>query len=159
MGGLIAIAYLLLADGFLIGQSPGKKLGGVKVVNLKTGLPARYRESAVRNLPFALVALFYYIPIIGWVLFPVAGLFIVAFESYMAWTDRLGLRIGDVFADTQVIDASVPVEAEEPAGRDPGPGPGSSRTANRRRGRAGDRARIEGPGGRRARAPAPPCWR
>ena len=123
VGGLIAIAYLLLADGFLIGQSPGKKLGGVKVVNLKTGLPARYRESAVRNLPFALVALFYYIPIIGWVLFPVAGLFIVAFESYMAWTDCLGLRIGDVFADTQVIDASVPVEAEEPGDPDQGPGP------------------------------------
>lgn len=115
VGGLVAIAYLLLADGLFMGQSPGKKLGGVKVINLKTRQGARYRESILRNVPFALVAVFYYIPIIGWVLFPVAGLFILAFESYMAWTDRLGLRIGDVFADTQVIDASVPVEAPEEA--------------------------------------------
>lgn len=117
VGGLVAIAYLLLADGILMGQSPGKKLGGVKVVNVRTRQAARYLESALRNLPFALVAALWYLPIVGWVLFPVAGLFILAFEAYMAWTDRLGLRIGDVFADTQVIDGSIPIGDIEQARR------------------------------------------
>jgi hypothetical protein len=31
----------------------------------------------------------------------------VGFEAYMIFTDRLGIRIGDVFADTQVVDAKV----------------------------------------------------
>ncbi len=113
VGSAVAIAYLLLADGLLDGQSVGKKLGGVRVVNLVKRRPASYRDSALRNFPFALVAFFYVIPIIGWVLFPLGGLFVFAFEAYMAWTDRLGLRIGDVFADTQVVDASVPIERPE----------------------------------------------
>jgi len=37
----------------------------------------------------------------------VAGVPIVGFEAYMIFTDRLGIRIGDVFADTQVVDAKV----------------------------------------------------
>lgn len=113
VGALVAVAYLLLGDGLMSGQSLGKKLGGVRAVNVKKRQPAAYRESALRNLPIALVGIFYVIPIIGWVLFPVGGLFVLLFESYMAWTDRLGLRIGDVFADTQVIDASVPFDDPE----------------------------------------------
>jgi hypothetical protein len=46
----------------------------------------------------------------------VVGVPIVAFEAYMAWSDRLGIRIGDIFADTQVVDGKVlsrtPVAAE-----------------------------------------------
>ncbi|MDF1562246.1 MAG: RDD family protein [Deltaproteobacteria bacterium] len=110
IGPLIAIAYILLADGLMEGQSPGKRLGGVKVINTRTNRAARYRESALRNMPFALVGVFAVIPLIGWVLLPLGGLFVAIFESYMAWTDRQGLRIGDVFADTQVIDGSVPIE-------------------------------------------------
>jgi uncharacterized RDD family membrane protein YckC len=111
VGAVLAISYLLLADGVLMGQSPGKRLGGVKVINRRTRKDALYRESVIRNLPFGLVAMFWYIPILGWVLFPIGGLFVFLFELYMAATDRLGLRIGDVLADTQVVDASVPVEA------------------------------------------------
>ncbi len=112
---IVAIGYLLLADGLLKGQSLGKRLAGLKVVNRRTRRDALYRESIVRNLPFAVVALFSYLPILGLVLFPVGGLFVFAFELYMAWSDRLGLRIGDVLAETQVIDGSVPVESSEPA--------------------------------------------
>ena len=116
LGPLVAIAYLLFADGVMDGQSPGKRLGGVRVVNLRERHPARFRESLLRNAPFALVGAFYVIPIIGWVLLLLGGSFILAFEAYMAWTDRMGLRIGDVFADTQVIDASVPIEGVLPEG-------------------------------------------
>ncbi len=113
VGSAVAIAYLLLGDGLLEGQSLGKKLAGLRVMNLKTRRPAGYRESALRNFPFALVAFFYVIPIIGWLLFPLGGLFIFAFEAYMTVTDRHGFRIGDVFADTQVVDASVPLESPQ----------------------------------------------
>jgi hypothetical protein len=30
----------------------------------------------------------------------------------MVWTDRLGIRIGDIFADTQVIDGKVVTKVE-----------------------------------------------
>jgi len=113
IGPLIAIAYLLLADGLMDGQSLGKRLGGVKVIHTGHRRNARYRESMVRNAPLALIGVFYLIPLIGWVLFILGGVFVAVFESYMAFTDRQGLRIGDVFADTQVIDASVPLEDEE----------------------------------------------
>ncbi len=106
---IVGVAYLLLADGFLEGQSPGKRLGGVKVVNRRTRCKALYRESIIRNLPFAIVLVLVFLPVIGWILFLVAGLFVLAFELFMAWSDRFGLRIGDVLADTQVVDASVPI--------------------------------------------------
>ncbi len=116
VGPLIAVAYLLLADGLTEGQSLGKKLGGVRVMNTRLARPARYYESILRNLPFALLGVFVMVPLVGWVLFILGGPFVVIFESYMALTDRQGLRIGDVFADTQVIDASVPIDTPEVAG-------------------------------------------
>ena len=73
--------------------------------------PAGYRESMLRNADFALVALFYVVPL-GWILLGLVGLPVVAFEAWMVWTDRLGIRIGDIFADTQVVDAKVVTKIE-----------------------------------------------
>jgi hypothetical protein len=97
------------------GQSIGKKIFGVRTVVLPRGVPAGYRESLLRNAPFALVAVFYAVPILWPVLF-IAGVPIVAFEAYMIYTDRLGIRIGDIFADTQVVDGKVLSKAEEAGG-------------------------------------------
>jgi len=58
------------------------------------------------------VAIFYAVPILWPVLF-VVGLPILGFEAYMIFTDRLGIRIGDIFADTQVVDAKVLSKAGE----------------------------------------------
>jgi uncharacterized RDD family membrane protein YckC len=98
-----------VADGLLHGQSIGKRIFGVRTVVIPSGAPAGYHESMLRNAPFALVALFYSVPIL-WPVFFVAGIPIVAFEAYMIWTDRHGVRIGDIFADTQVVDGKVPVK-------------------------------------------------
>jgi hypothetical protein len=60
------------------------------------------------------------------------GLPIIAFEAYMVWSDRLGIRIGDIFADTQVVDAKVVSKAAVVAGGELGaatptpPGPATS---------------------------------
>ncbi|HET7755173.1 MAG TPA: hypothetical protein VFK85_14790 [Anaeromyxobacteraceae bacterium] len=119
LGPVFAAVYLLVADGLVNGQSIGKRLFGVRAVVVPDrpgarGWPAGYRESALRNAPFALVAVFYGVPVL-WIVLVLAGIPIVAFESYMVWTDRLGLRIGDVFADTQVVDAKVMAKGEIPA--------------------------------------------
>lgn len=118
-GPLLAALYLLVADGLMHGQSVGKRIFGVRTVVVPRRAPAGYHESVLRNAPFALVAIFYAVPVLWPVLF-LAGVPIVAFEGYMILTDRLGIRIGDIFADTQVVDAKVLSKAES-VGRQPLP--------------------------------------
>jgi uncharacterized RDD family membrane protein YckC len=133
IGPLLAAFYLLVADGLMSGQSVGKKLFGVRTVVVPRRAPAGWHESVLRNAPFALVAVFYAVPLLWPVLF-VVGLPIVGFEAYMIFTDRLGVRIGDIFADTQVVDAKVLSKAGEIAHgiRPVAPAPpGSSPTATR----------------------------
>jgi uncharacterized RDD family membrane protein YckC len=140
VGPLLAALYLLLADGLMSGQSIGKKIFGVRTMVLPPrggtrGHPAGYRESVLRNAPFALVGLFYGLTLVGWVMLVLVGLPIVAFEAYMVWSDRLGIRIGDVFADTQVVDAKVVSKADVMAHSElravarppPGPATGTAR--------------------------------
>ncbi len=106
LGPLLAVLYLLVADGLMHGQSVGKRIFGIRTMVVPRRAPAGYRESVLRNAPFALVGLFYVVPL-WWLLLVVAGLPIVGFEAWMVVTDRLGIRIGDIFADTQVVDAKV----------------------------------------------------
>ena len=133
VGPLLAAFYLLVADGLMSGQSVGKRIFGVRTVVVTRRSPAGWHESVLRNAPFALVAVFYAVPLLWPVLF-VVGLPIVGFEAYMIFTDRLGIRIGDIFADTQVVDAKVLSKAGEIAHgiRPVAPAPpGSTPTATR----------------------------
>ena len=112
IGPLLAAFYLLVADGLMNGQSIGKKIFGVRTVVVPRRASAGWHESLLRNAPFALVAVFYAVPLLWPVLF-VVGVPILGFEAYMIFTDRLGIRIGDIFADTQVVDAKVLSKAGE----------------------------------------------
>ncbi len=112
IGPLLAAFYLLVADGLMNGQSVGTKIFGVRTVMIPRRAPAGWHESLLRNAPFALIAVFYAVPLLWPVLF-VVGLPILGFEAYMIFTDRLGIRIGDIFADTQVVDAKVLSKAGE----------------------------------------------
>jgi len=107
VGVLAGLLYLLVADALWHGQSIGKKIAGTRAVHVPDRTPASLKESMLRNLPFALAFLFYSVPLIGWLLFFVVGLPVIGFEGYMVYSDSLGIRIGDIFADTQVIDAKV----------------------------------------------------
>ncbi len=106
-GHILAVLYLLFADGILHGQSPGKKLMGIKVVELPTGRDIDYRESALRNFPLALALLLLLVPRFGDLLFLTVGASLVAFEAWQVATDKLGLRLGDLLAQTQVIDTKI----------------------------------------------------
>ncbi len=106
-GIVIALLYLLFADGMLQGQSPGKKLFGVKVVYLPTRQGARHRDSVLRNSPFGLVVILAMMPDLGLKAFIAGCLVIGGIEAFKCWKDPLGIRLGDLWASTQVTDGKV----------------------------------------------------
>jgi uncharacterized RDD family membrane protein YckC len=106
-GVVIALLYLLFADGMIQGQSPGKKLFGVKVVYLPTRQGARNRDSVLRNAPFGLTIILSMMPELGLKAF-VAGVVVIGvIETVKCWRDPDGLRLGDLWAQTQVVDGKV----------------------------------------------------
>lgn len=108
-GIVIALLYLLFADGLIEGQSPGKKLFGVRVVYLPTRQGARRRDSVLRNAPFGLIIVLSMMPELGMKAF-VAGILVIGgIEAVTCWRDRDGLRYGDLWAQTQVVDGKVVV--------------------------------------------------
>jgi hypothetical protein len=88
LGAAGAVIYVLLRDG-TGGQSLGKLLVGLVVVNVRTGHLCSWKDSALRNV---------------FVLIPGANLVAVFLESVTVVRDPLGLRLGDRLAQTQVIE-------------------------------------------------------
>jgi uncharacterized RDD family membrane protein YckC len=109
-GIIVALLYLLFADGMLQGQSLGKKLFGVKVIYLPTAQGARHRDSVLRNAPFAFVVVLRMMPELGPQAFVAGGVLALVIEAIRAWRDAHGLRLGDVWAQTQVVDARIPFD-------------------------------------------------
>lgn len=83
---LAVLAYALLRDGLFGGRSPGKKLMGLKVVNVRKNTPCSFKDSLLRNLTFM-------VPLLNFI------------ECLMPFVDAEGLRFGDKLAGTQVVDA------------------------------------------------------
>jgi len=126
-GLVVALLYLLLADGIFHGQSVGKRIFGVKAVFLPLRTGARFRDSTLRNAPLALVVLLRMMPEpLGLRAF-LGGLVVIGgVEAWKSLRDPLGRRFGDVWAQTQVVDgrvvAGTAVEAHPPTGVPAGPG-------------------------------------
>ncbi len=112
-GIVIALLYLLFADGMLQGQSLGKKLFGVKVVYLPTRSGARHRDSLVRNSPFGLVIILSMMPELGLTAFVGGLVILLAIEGIRCWRDPDGFRLGDLWAQTQVTDGKVTTGAQQ----------------------------------------------
>src|SRR5262245_7803398 len=113
-GSVLAVLFLLFSDGMLQGQSLGKRMFGVKVMHVPTRSAARSRDSVLRNAPFALVILLGMMPDpLGLRAF-IAGLVVIGgLEAWKVWRDPLGIRFGDTWAQTQVVDGKVVVAAVE----------------------------------------------
>lgn len=109
IGPLVGMAFLLGSDGLPNGQSIGKRLMGIRVVHIPSRLSCSMAQSAVRNLPIAVAFAFSLNPVLILVAAPM-----LAFEMYMAFSDPHGIRIGDIFADTQVVDGKIPVDVVTP---------------------------------------------
>lgn len=122
-GVVVALLYVLFADGMFGGQSPGKKIFGVKVMYLPTRSGARHRDSVLRNAPFGLIIILSMMPELGPMAF-LAGLAMIGgIETLQCVRDREGIRMGDSWAQTQVIDGKVqadqPQQIDEQDGRSP----------------------------------------
>jgi uncharacterized RDD family membrane protein YckC len=109
LGPLIAFAYSLIGDGLglggLQGQSVGKKIFGLRVVNVLSGQPASIKDSILRNSPVGVATFFAIIPVWGWLILGLIGLPLMAMEIYLMMSVESGHRLGDVMADTEVIAA------------------------------------------------------
>lgn len=144
-GSVLALLFLLLADGMLQGQSAGKRLFGVKVMHLPTRSAARHRDSTLRNAPLALIVLLGMMPSpLGGVAM-LAGLVVIGgVEAWRVIRDPLGWRLGDTWAQTQVVDGKVvagaTVAARTPVAHERAPGRLMS-AAKVRRGRSLRRTR------------------
>ena len=112
-GIVMAFLYLLFADGMLQGQSPGKKLFGVKVLYLPTRQGARHRDSVLRNSPFGLVILLSMMPELGTNAFFIGAAVVFTIEIVKCVKDPQGMRLGDIWAQTQVIDGKIPASQVE----------------------------------------------
>jgi len=100
VGFLAGMAYLLVADGFAGGRSIGKRLIGLQTILPDTREAAGFRESIIRNIPFAVAHLVFAVPYVGWL----ATGAIVAFEAILIIGNERGRRLGDELAGTQVLD-------------------------------------------------------
>jgi len=100
VGFLAGLAYLLVADGFSGGRSIGKRLIGLQTILPDTREPAGFRESIIRNIPFALAHVAFGVPYVGWLV----AVAIVVFEAVLIIGNERGRRLGDELAGTQVLD-------------------------------------------------------
>lgn len=102
-GVLLALSYAALHDGMGMGQSVGKRIFGLRVVEDQLGLPCSFRNACLRNLPF-----FLGIPLAALPIFWAGSFFVmlplVALELYLILSLDTGVRLGDVLANTLVIE-------------------------------------------------------
>ncbi|BCA56133.1 RDD family protein [Nitrospira sp. KM1] len=101
VGFLAGMAYVLVADGFAGGRSIGKRLIGLQTILPDTRETAGFRESIIRNSPFAAAQMVFVVPYVGWL----ASSAILAFEAVLIIGNERGRRLGDELAGTQVLDA------------------------------------------------------
>lgn len=99
-------AFFLCAfqDGMGMGQSVGKKILGLRVIDDQTGLGCSYFQSLQRNFPFAAGVLFAAVPLF-WMFFILAFLPVTALEIYLVFQLPTGVRLGDVLGNTLVVEA------------------------------------------------------
>jgi uncharacterized RDD family membrane protein YckC len=111
-GGLLLLFWLLLADALPGGASLGKRAFGLRVVNGK-GRPCSPRRSVVRNLPLAAVApLSFFLGWVGDALAAMIGLLVWGFEAALVASEDDGIRIGDIFAETRVVEERARLDAQ-----------------------------------------------
>jgi uncharacterized RDD family membrane protein YckC len=112
LGPLLGFFYSLVADALPFkgfeAQSLGKKVMKLRVVSTQPGRtpgePLTYRDSAYRNAPVGVATFFALIPVWGWVILALIGFPLMIVEIYLLVRAPRGQRLGDVMADTEVVE-------------------------------------------------------
>jgi len=99
-GFFAGLAYLFISDGLFDGRSLGKRLIGLRIISTVTNKPCSVRESILRNLLLCIGVVLWKIPLIGWIFI----VLIIAFEFVILLGSKEGMRLGDEFAKTTVIE-------------------------------------------------------
>ena len=108
LGPLAGFFYSICADGIqwggFNGQSIGKRIMGLRVIHLPEGRTATMKDAAYRNAPVGVATFFALIPIWGWLILALIGIPLMVMEIYLMLTVATSHRLGDVMADTEVIE-------------------------------------------------------
>jgi hypothetical protein len=115
---------LLVRDWFFEGRGIGKNLMGLQVIDLRTGAPCSLKQSIMRNIvilgPFAILQIISivlpFVPI-AWLTEGIKGIInavgmvylavMMPVECYRAYSRDDGMRFGDQFAGTAIVDAAM----------------------------------------------------
>jgi len=103
LGFVGALVLCAVQDCLGVGQSIGKRMLGLKVVDDTTGLPCSIKNSAIRNLLFLFAIVCIEVPLL-WVLLFFVCAPILALEIYLIISLESGIRLGDVMGNTLVTD-------------------------------------------------------
>lgn len=105
LGGVVGLALYLARDAALDGQSPGKKIMGLRAVTASGG-KVTINESVLRNATLSIAYLwqiFNAVPLLGLLTTPIllVGGLVSLYECFLVLTDKP--RLGDNIAHTHVI--------------------------------------------------------
>jgi len=103
LGPLAAAFYAAIQDSLAEGQSIGKKIIGLRVLDDGTGISCDAASSAMRNLPLVIAFLFATVPVI-WVFVFLMVIPFMVLEVYLVVALETGVRLGDIMANTLVVE-------------------------------------------------------
>jgi len=103
MGVLAAMSYAAMQDGLGVGQSIGKRIFGLRVIEDQMGLPCSFRVSFIRNIMFTMAVPLAVMPIL-WILFFAVAVPLIVLELYLIVSLDSGVRLGDVLGNTLVVE-------------------------------------------------------
>jgi uncharacterized RDD family membrane protein YckC len=112
IGGIIGSFYLLFKDGLMYkiidddewrNRSIGKKLMNLQI-QTKENKTVDLALSAKRNIPLVIGSIIAIIPVVGWIIGGIIGLIFGVIEFILLMIDKKGRRLGDRWADTQVVE-------------------------------------------------------
>jgi len=110
LGPLVGFLYSIFADALPVkgfaGQSLGKRLFRLRAVSMRTDRAPELtlRDSVIRNAPVGVATFFALIPIWGWAILALIGFPLMIVEIYLLVRAPRGQRLGDVMADTEVVE-------------------------------------------------------
>jgi uncharacterized RDD family membrane protein YckC len=103
IGVLIAAIWCAALDSWGGGQSVGKKIMGLGVIDVTTELPCSFLNSFLRNFPFVLVILFASTTLL-WGFLLLFAFPLILLEVYLLLTLNSRVRLGDVLGNTRVVE-------------------------------------------------------